>query len=216
MKKLKLFLCTFSLMLVLIIATSMVYADITPEGTPISTPEQLLAIENEGSYYLTNDIDLSAYPNKSISSSEYEFCGTIDGNGFKIKNFSTTVGVNMPDRIEYGLFTSAYNATFKNIVLENVNISVQATNEDFIRIGSLVSYSNECTFINVKASGKINLSSDIDGTDCCVGGIFGIANSPVISDCQNKTNITVYGVSKPDVSGIGEIKFSVIFHNNRL
>ena len=211
MKKLKLFLCMFSLMLTLIAATSIVYADSTPEGTPVSTPEQLLAMENEGSYYLVNDIDLSAYPNKSISESEFEFKGTIDGNGFKIKNFFTTVGVNEPNRIEHGLFINAYGATFKNIELENVSISVKATNGDLIRIGALVSYSNECTFTNVKVSGKINLSSDIDGTDCSVGGIFGIANNPTVSDCQSATDITVSGVSEPNVSGIGEINSASYF-----
>ena len=95
--------------------------------TVIKTAEQLQNIENnlDGKYILMNDIDLSSISNwtpigkTSGSSSDYEsFTGTLDGNGYVIKNLT----IEQPDVMYNGLFAHTAGATLKNIGLENVNI----------------------------------------------------------------------------------------------
>lgn len=191
-------------MLILIVATSMTYADSTPEGTPISTAEQLFAIQENGIYYLANDIDLSAYPDKVI---ENTFKGTIDGNGYKITNFTMTKSREFGGDFA-GLFLLTNNATFKNLTLENVNIDIQLTT-DYAKVGAVTPDAVDCTFSNVKVSGKINLTCISTEKQCMVGGIFGIANSNItITGCENAVDISVNGVDSVEVSGLGSFNIA--------
>ena len=53
-------LLVLAVMFTMSLSTGMVYAAETPEGTPVSTLEELKAIENDpyGKYYLTADIEI--------------------------------------------------------------------------------------------------------------------------------------------------------------
>ncbi|MDR2729217.1 MAG: hypothetical protein LBB56_08785, partial [Chitinispirillales bacterium] len=82
----------------------------------ISNPEDLKLMDGSRSnFYLTNDIDLSDW---GVWQPISWFGGTLDGNGYAIKNITTTNG---------GLFHSlgrniTNGGTIKNLGLQNVNI----------------------------------------------------------------------------------------------
>lgn len=197
-------LSALAITVVMIVASTMAYAsEIAPSGSPISTPEQLLSLEGGGEYYLSSDIDLANYKNKKI---ERDFTGTLDGNGYKIKNLTQdeTIEDDYYENVSYGLFLYANGATFRNITLENVNIDVNAIG-DFSTVGALVARPNDCKIINIKTSGKIKVVCD-DNKESMVGGIFGIANGySTISGCENGIDIIVNGGAKADVCGVGYV-----------
>ena len=70
-------------------------------------------------FYLENDIDMSAYPNFIIAASgKYKFTGTFDGQGHSITMKSSVSG-------NAGLFRYAMNITIKNLTLKG---SIEASN----------------------------------------------------------------------------------------
>ncbi|MDR2899082.1 MAG: hypothetical protein LBU94_02085, partial [Clostridiales bacterium] len=86
----------------------------------ITSPEQLQAITNSpGAHYkLGNDIDLTGVVFAPIGTQAEPFTGSLDGNNFEIRNL--TIDANV-DRV--GLFGFVLGAEFRNIKLNNFNIS---------------------------------------------------------------------------------------------
>ncbi len=86
-------------------------------ATSIKTAEDFELIRNNptGTYRLDNDIDFSGY---SDFTPIENFCGVLNGNGFKIKNFSITTHNN---RKTYGMFICLFNAVIKNLTFENAS-----------------------------------------------------------------------------------------------
>lgn len=80
---------------------------------PISTIDELANIKNDpsGSYYLTQDIDMSGYG----CWEPFEFKGTLDGKGHRIQNM-------MVVNSDAGLFSHIKGATVQNLSLEQVYI----------------------------------------------------------------------------------------------
>lgn len=90
------------------------------ELVEISTPKELANIEDNpnGSYILTNDIDLSQIANwDPLCSSGSPFTGTLDGNGYCIKNINVDMKYDEDvDDSEYaGLFCCVSGATIQNL-----------------------------------------------------------------------------------------------------
>lgn len=151
-----------------------------PSGTAITTASQLAGISSSGTYYLANDIDLSGYSSWTPISS---FSGTLDGRGFAIKNLKITSG-----SAKVGLFAQISGATIKNIVLENVNINVSSSAQNF---GGLVAkITSSSNIVNCKTSGVITVSTSnswgILGGIC--GQMYGNSN---IKNCTNGISITL-------------------------
>ena len=94
-------------------------------GTPISSAAELLALANArdeetlaGSYYLTQDIDLSEVENfPGIGSASAPFTGTFDGDNWTISNLTMNGETNV------GLFRVIFGGTVKNLKLTNVNVT---------------------------------------------------------------------------------------------
>lgn len=159
--------------------------------TPISTAEELreLAYSNYGDkYYLTNDIDLYSYGYWE----SFDFDGTLDGNGHKIDNLTSTTG---------GLFASLYpGATVRNLRLTNLNISVSGGSGGYGGIAGeiletyelgLVIRNNAITTIeNCYVSGTLKVNSYDDSpytySDTFVGGILGNGPRYSWSDDNNE------------------------------
>ena len=225
MKKLKLFLCTFSLMLVLIVATSMVYADSTPEGTPISSAAQLFALSNSsGGYYLANDIDVSDYENKQITF----FKGTLDGNGHAIKGYtiddSTGVFGN-GSNYSACLFEETSGAVFKDLKFEEVNVNVCIDKVyDYVR-ASLFNFAAKTSFSNIEINGKVNVESSFNSDFLQVSALTCEQQYYTeISEIKNNASINVRigacKVGTVTVSAIGvpvsELKCSNIQNNGNI
>jgi uncharacterized repeat protein (TIGR02543 family) len=140
---------------------------------PISTPEDLRAITS-GNFYLTNDIDLS---NWGIWQSSIRFSGIFDGNGFAIRNLTSTSG---------GLFNFiSAGSTVRNLGLVDVNARMGAlANEAF----------NGITVENVYVTGIVTNNgnnSSWDRTAGFVGEIIGFNNlETVFKNCYNGATVT--------------------------
>lgn len=136
--------------------------------TAVSSFEELDAIRQnlQGSYYLTNDIEIPAgvnwLPIGAISAVDEEpaaFEGTLDGKGYKIKNLS----LNYEAGKGKGLFGRLRHATIKDLGLENVNI------KGTIQVGAIAGqFSGESLIERVWITGKI------EGNDTAGGMIGGI------------------------------------------
>ena len=130
-------------------ATETVYA---AQAVAISSEADLVAMQEnpDGNYYLAKDItikgNLNLFPNYYDYDTKVQheecFTGSLDGRGHKIKNYT---GI--------GLFDNAKNATFKNIVMTNVDLE---TPEMRMAEGcaALVLYAQKCSFSNITVSGK--------------------------------------------------------------
>lgn len=84
----------------------------------ITTVQQLKAIQQDLSAYykLESNIDLNNDIWISIGSYETPFTGGLDGNGYTISN------VVIEDERYVGFFSATYNATLKDIVIENEKV----------------------------------------------------------------------------------------------
>lgn len=149
---------------------------------PISSAEDLQKMEENpsGSYYLTKDITV---PANTVLFKTYEtqFTGTLDGKGHAINGY-TYSDDKWTDAAS--LFSYAANATFKNLKMSNVNISLRGGGNAC----ALVSSATNCTFENITTSGKIT----VGGTASNAAGIaVGVNEKGTFIKCVNKADITV-------------------------
>ena len=182
-------------------------------GTAITTADELKAMENNpsGSYYLANDIEVPA--NLSLfADHDRPFTGTLDGNGHEIKGYTYTSSEEWLD--EVALFIWTKNATFKNLSMTGVNISLN----NAMSVAALAAASENGKFSNISVSGKITgkllyqaagilayndgssmtgckNSADITVTDAAEGcGIAGVAGScDTMKNCTNSGKISISG-----------------------
>ncbi len=146
--------------------------------TPISTPEEFFNIRNNlsGYYILTNDIDLSAYPDwqpigyaeNSSSGLTYAnaFKGYINGNGHKITGLS--IDLSKTDYLTVGLFGALDNsATILNLSVEGYQIFDDAS-EKVVYVGGLAGVINGHV-----SGGLVSGSLDITGGEY-IGGVAGM------------------------------------------
>lgn len=189
----------------------------------LETLLKAMAEEPNGTFTITKDYDFTTKGNaKSIIDESVEFTGTINGNGHKFTNMSNP------------LFAKMKNATIKNLVIDNANVSTGArgilattisggTIEDVHIINSTISqYSTEgvgalignidtgtttitqCSVTNTKVNGNKR-----------VGGILGyVTNSSantIIDNCYENATITA---SSDAIGGIvGETKGNATISN---
>lgn len=156
----------------------------------IGTKEELKAIDDLwGNYRLTADIDLAGEAWLPLAfymnDEEVEFCGTFDGNGFKIKNLTIS---SMGDRVTrgYGLFSQS-KGTIKNLGLENVNISFEVDSSWGVDgFGAITGY-NEGNIIDCYATGSISLTGQAVDT----AGLVGWNGGGSLERCYAAVNVTV-------------------------
>jgi hypothetical protein len=109
--------------------------------TAISTPEQLSRMTSNGNYYLTRDINLRDWGIwRPLAHISFPFTGTLDGNGFFIRNMTTTSG---------GLFDTLRGATIRNLGLVNVDVR----NNGFV--GALANRASSSTIENCFVTGNV-------------------------------------------------------------
>lgn len=127
-------------------------------------------------YVLKANIDLASIPDWTpIGTVASPFKGTINGNGFKIKNLkSSKATTNI-----IGLFGVAQDATFRNIALEDVNLNGQQD------VGGIIGKA-----IGVKVT-KCYVTGVIEGNDhvgALIGGIYGGGTSNV-DNCYSPATV---------------------------
>ena len=182
MKKNRKFL---SILLMLTVVLSMSFAAMpayAASGTAISTADDLKAMASNpgGSYYLANDIEV---PANLILFTSYDapFTGTLDGNGHTIKGYTYTASADWTEQA--ALFGYAKNATFKNLKMSNVNISLNQAGT----AAALVAASENCKFTDINVSGKIVGKS----LNTAAGIVAYSYEGGTLTNCKNSADITI-------------------------
>lgn len=185
-----------TLFLVLAVVFTMSFAAVpayAASGTAITSADDLKAMENNpsGSYYLANDIEVPA--NLSLfTDSRTPFTGTLDGNGHSIKGYSYTAASD--DLMHAALFCRTKNASFKDLNMTDVHISVKSGGN----FAALAAYGQGTTFENITVSGKLSASGIVNS----LGGIVGSLDDGSITNCTNKADITVTGAAGAAAAGV--------------
>ncbi len=165
----------------------------------ISDVQGLMAIaENpDGSYVLDNDIDLAG-----VNWTPLRFSGTLDGNGFSIRNLCVntfsdhkceTVDGN-DKRYEtslMGFFSEVDHATVRNISF--VDATVRGETDDHAYVAIVAAFANDSAFVNVSASGSAGLSCG--GQMAGVAGLVGFGCG-FLSDCQADVTLVYVDTNK--------------------
>ncbi|MCR4920654.1 MAG: discoidin domain-containing protein [Bacteroidaceae bacterium] len=133
---------------------------------------------------LTDDIDLGIVEdfmpigihsdsNGDVGSHTYQ--GTFDGQGHVIRNLR----VHRTDGSEAGFFSRTYNATIKNLGIENAEIINEDWNNQAWRAGIIAGEAHQSHVMNCFAVGNIYIETN-HGTD---HGLFGETASTDVTNC---------------------------------
>ena len=169
----------------------------------VSTVAELQAMTSGYAYQLVSDIDLKDVNWTPIN----QFSGYFDGNGFKITNF-TVVSTFVDESVSIGLFSSLDGAIIKNLVIDNVFISVNMTSEVNQQyssyVGVLTPRLQSYNYIsNVHVSGEIIVRNNTNG-QVIIGGLASNTNSyNTMTDVSFTGEITNESTSNnPNIGGL--------------
>ena len=179
-----------SVVLTLTVALTMCFASVpayAASGTAIKTADDLKAMESNpgGSYYLANDIEV---PANLILFTSYDapFTGTLDGNSHTIKGYTYTSSADWTEQA--ALFGYAKKATFKNLKMTNVNISLNQAGT----VAALIAASENCKFTDISVSGKITGKS----LSTAAGIVAYSYEGGTLTNCKNSADITITNVDE--------------------
>ena len=158
----------------------------------ISTYEDFISITNTEKYryyILINDITMPE--GEAIRYSLGFLNGSLDGNGYSLKNFRIIARDSIydvtKDVLGIGIFSYVHDeGVVKNLKLDNFNLTVNEFNRE-IGVGSIAGILNKsASCINVSGDVKLTVSSRSEVMQ--IGGLFGVANGN-ISDIDLTVNI---------------------------
>ena len=127
---------------------------------------------------LESDIDMLSASLSPIGNSSTPYMGTFDGNGHTISNAT----INGDDSTNVGFFGFLYEATIRNLSLENISVNATSTG-NLIRAGALAGYMSSGTLSNCSVSAMITGGHENGGS---LGGIVGYL---MASSTNYSTNI---------------------------
>ena len=191
-------------------ANTTLYAKLNGDYIIITTAEELAAVANDTSetakYVLGNDINYKG----DIWTPLQEFRGTLDGNGYRIYNFSIadTNTVSGFVKINYG--------TIKNIVFDKFSYALENTSSAAVNAGVVASVNNgtieNCSLTNgdVKFVITKNLYENNQSASN-LGGIVG-KNAGTIVDCVNTVDIVLETTCKQTGRGTN-IRYYCAYNN---
>jgi len=175
---------------------------------PISSRAELESIRNNlnGTYHLTADIDLSGAEWVPIGIYYLPFNGTLDGQGYVIRNLKIGTMENQKNIQFAGLFGCLQNAVIMNIGLEELNINIRLIDTVSSTAGGICGYSSGSVSIsNCYNTGDI--FSMAFSASSFAGGICGLMNvgTGSISNCYNTGDIFASSPSRSDSVDAGGI-----------
>ena len=131
-------------------------------------------------FVLSNNIDLGGYNWTPIGTSEHNFKGSFDGNGYSIMNLSIIEDEAKEGKAYIGFFGYAKDATIKNVTFENVNINIPCLDIDHSQghIGAVVgSLEGTSTVENVTVKGDIKVEATPTANGASRVGVVAGGNS---------------------------------------
>ena len=148
--------------------------------------------------YLENDLDLGGHEWISIGDGANtdvgSFQGVFDGQSHVVYNLYSHEGLKSENKdnnnnlYRNGLFGSIYNATVKNLGIENADIVIPMNDTSTYGKGILVDWMTDSTINNCYTTGSITGGSYIEKY---IGGIAGFLNgNNSISQCYSTAAIT--------------------------
>ena len=155
---------------------------------------------------LTDDIDLAIIEdfvpvglhsdsNSGIGSHTYQ--GTFDGQGHVIKNLN----VHRSDGSEAGFFSRTYNATIKNLGVENAVIINEDWNSQPWRAGIIAGEAHQSTVTNCFAVGDLYIETNHPTNH----GLFGETASTTVTNCYTSYDqLTQAGEVSNSFAGVTE------------
>ena len=158
-----------------------------------------------GEFVLGADIDLSGYRSNGgwtpigvpMGTSYNSFDGIFDGNGYVVSNLY----INRPAGGYQGLFGVSVNGTFKNIALENVDITESAYSGGLLGVaGYQVGVSSNVTISNSYVTGTVTAQQY--GAGGLVGGAA--VSHLTITDSYFTGNVATQGSRAGGLVGGGE------------
>ena len=164
---------------------------------PISSAQELQQMESNpsGSYYLTNDITVPANA-VLFKNMDNPFTGTLDGKGYGINGYTYSAD-SWTDFA--GLFEYAQNATFKNLNMNNVNISLRGGGNAC----ALVGYPTACLLENITTSGAISVGGT---TSFAAGIVVNATDNCTFKKCANKADITIMAYDITNTAEADEVE----------
>ena len=157
-----------------------------------TTEFQNISSNLAGNYMLANDIDFTdpvTLAPKSVTplggNGAAPFTGKIDGNFYKVKNYTVSTAHG---RTEHGLFGRASGARFDNIGIKGVNIALPTGQT--IYGGALVGYTTGNTVLR----GVSVTDSTVTGRPGYAGGIIGGADHTTVSESYSKVTTNSGGI----------------------
>ena len=157
-----------------------------------------MAYFKDKTIYLENDLDLGGHEWISIGDGANtdvgSFQGVFDGQSHVIYNLYSHEGLKSENKdnnnnlYRNGLFGSIYNATVKNLGIENADIVIPMNDTSTYGKGILVDWMTDSTINNCYTTGSITGGSYIEKY---IGGIAGFLNgNNSISQCYSTAAIT--------------------------
>lgn len=137
---------------------------------------------------LDNDIEVASSL-FSLSSKYMPFQGSLDGQGHKIVDIGYTVATvsegplnndNHESRVAF--FPYARNAVFKNLTLENIQVTIGGGEPDYVAM--LVADSKNCTYSNVHITGTSKVDGWNGGSTDNVSGLVCLSEGDSFTDCS--------------------------------
>jgi hypothetical protein len=165
----------------------------------IWTAADLDNIRNDmsGNYILMADIDLIGFASWEplVGPPDGFFSGTLDFNGFKVKNLTINVIAPTPSNVEYALFVGLnVGGSILNAALENVNIFINPSADPLIARGycgaSLVSTIWGGVISKGYATGNVTAPQAAGFVYQNMGGN--------ITDCYSLCEVTCNGIENPE------------------
>lgn len=153
----------------------------------------------DGYYKQSANITLSHEHTAIGNSSNTSFRGVYDGDNKVIKGLL----INQPKATYQGLFGRANQATIKNVIIENCDITAKEY------VGGICGYASYTPISNCNVSGAIKTADGVDGA--FHGGIVGYISDKPISNCVNTANVTGNNARSQYYGGIvGQVSWTKV------
>ena len=159
---------------------SLVTTKIYSEKRTVSSPNDLMNIEDGYYYELTCDIDLGG-----INWTPKKFTGIINGNGYSVKNLSI-LGVQEEDGATIGLFSYLRGSIF-DLCVEKALIMISGAAQHQSIYAGCIAGINYGSIINCSVDDSSVIAINSDGY---AGGIV-YSNDGIMINCVNNASVTV-------------------------
>ncbi len=162
------------------------------DWTDISNATQFAAMQSDGKYRLTDDIDLTGWLWTPIGTDDEPFTGIFDGNGYEI------TGLNTKSDKDISIFGVCSGADIRDVVISDSKITVDSDDDVY---ASFISHKadNRTRITDCIVNGEISVTS---AGDVYAAGICAYNDGAVIEGCTSNAEVMAVSDSTAYAAGI--------------